>query len=102
MPIVGWVSASWEPSSSNAAAAWLCGSSFKTDCLLALSDLPAVLGDPHAHSGLGIRKLGPKLFGCRGSLALRFVFQDRPAELFISFPGDHDEVKVFLRNGKYR
>ena len=74
----------------------------KVDCLLALSDLPAVFGNPYAHSGLGIRKLGTKLFECRGSLALRFVFQDRPAEHFISFLGDHDEVKVLLRNGKYR
>ena len=74
----------------------------KVDCLLALSDLSAVFGQPHSHSGLGVRKLGNKLFECRGSLALRFVFQDRLTDLFVSFLGDHDEVKALLRNGKYR
>jgi antitoxin (DNA-binding transcriptional repressor) of toxin-antitoxin stability system len=42
------------------------------------------------------------LFECRGSLALRFVFQDRPTDLFVSFLGNHDEVKALLRSGKYR
>ena len=73
----------------------------KMDCLLALSDLAGVFGQPHTHSGLGVRKLGNKLFECRASLALRFVFQDRPTDLYISFLGDHDEVKALLRNGKY-
>ncbi len=74
----------------------------KLECLLALSELSASFGRPHAHSGLGIRKLGGKLFECRGSLALRFIFQDRPAELFVSFLGNHDEIKTLLRSGKYR
>jgi hypothetical protein len=33
---------------------------------------------------------------------LRFIFQDRPADLFVSFLGDHDEIKALLRSGKYR
>ena len=74
----------------------------KVDCLLALSDLSGVFGQPHSHSGLGILKLGNKLFECRASLALRFVFQDRRTDLFVSFLGDHDEVKALLRSGKYR
>jgi hypothetical protein len=71
-------------------------------CLLALCELDESFGRPHAHTGLGIRKLGNKLFECRGSLALRFIFQDRPTDLFISFLGNHDEVKALLRSGKYR
>ena len=74
----------------------------RAECLLALCELDESFGRPHAHSGLGIRKLGDKLFECRGNLALRFIFQDRPNDLFISFLGTHDEIKALLRTGKYR
>jgi hypothetical protein len=37
-----------------------------------------------------------------GNRDLRFIFQDRGAELFISFLGNHDEVKTLLRRGTYR
>jgi hypothetical protein len=74
----------------------------KTECLLALCELAETFGRPHVHSGLGVRKLGERLFECRGSLGLRLVFQDRPADLFVSFLGSHDEVKALLRRGGYR
>jgi hypothetical protein len=74
----------------------------RVECLLALCELAESFGRPHAHSDLGIRKLGDKLFECRASLALRFIFQDRPTDLFISFLGNHDEIKALLRSGKYR
>jgi hypothetical protein len=74
----------------------------RTECLLALCELPETFGRPHVHSGLGIRKLGDKIFECRGSVALRFIFQDRPSELFVSFLGNHDEVKALLQSRKYR
>ena len=74
----------------------------RAECLLALCELAERFGRPHAHSGLGIRKLGNKLFECRASLALRFIFQDRPTDFFVSFLGDHDEIKALLRSGKYR
>ena len=74
----------------------------KVECLLALCDLIDVFGQPHAHSGLGIRKLGSKLFECRGTRDLRFIFQDRGAELFVSFLGNHDEIRTLLRRGSYR
>ncbi|HET7293881.1 MAG TPA: hypothetical protein VFM88_15760 [Vicinamibacteria bacterium] len=74
----------------------------KVECLTALCELPEIFGRPHVHGGLAIRKLGGHLFECRGSLALRFIFQDRPADLFVSFLGDHDEVKALLRSGRYR
>ena len=54
------------------------------------------------HTGLGIRKLGGKLFECRGNRALRFIFQDRGSELFVSFLGNHDEIRTLLRRGAYR
>ncbi len=74
----------------------------KVECLLALCELAEGFGRPHTHSGLGMRKLGNKLFECRATLALRFLFQDRPTELFVSFLGNHDEVNALLRSGKYR
>lgn len=74
----------------------------KVECLLALCELSESFGQPHTHSGIGIRKLGAKLFECRGSLSLRFIFQDRPTDLFVAFLGSHDEVKALLRGGKYR
>ena len=74
----------------------------RTECWLALCDLGDSFGRPHAHSGLGIRKLGNRLFECRGNGELRFIFQDRPSDLFVSFLGNHDEVKALLKSGKYR
>ena len=74
----------------------------RAECLLALCELAERFGRPHAHSGLGIRKLGNKLFECRAGLALRFIFQDRPTDLFVSFLGNQDEIKALLRSGKYR
>ena len=74
----------------------------KVDCLLALCDLVEGFGRPHVHSGLGIRKLGNKLFECRGNRDLRFIFQDHGAERFVSFLGNHDEIRALLRRGAYR
>jgi midasin (ATPase involved in ribosome maturation) len=76
----------------------------RAECLLALCEVPESFGRPHVHvhTGLGIRKLGDKIFECRGSASLRFIFQDRPAELFVSFLGNHDEVKALLQTRKYR
>jgi len=76
--------------------------SVRAECLLALCELTEGFGRPHVHSGLGIRKLGTKLFECRASLALRFIFQDRPTDFFVSFLGSHDEIKALLKSGKYR
>ncbi|NGZ11339.1 MAG: hypothetical protein CV088_18530 [Nitrospira sp. LK70] len=53
-------------------------------------------------TGLGIRKLGDTLFECRGSLALRFIFEARQSGLFIAFLGNHDDIKSLLRSGRYR
>ena len=71
----------------------------RVECLLALCDLVESFGQPHVHIGLGIRKLGVKLFECRGNGSSRFIFQDRPADLYVSFLGDHDEIQALLRRG---
>ena len=74
----------------------------RSECLLALCELTEKFGRPHVHGGLGIRKLGNKLFECRATLSLRFIFQDRPNEFYVSFLGNHEEVKALLKSGKYR
>ncbi|MCI0604880.1 hypothetical protein L0156_17985 [bacterium] len=73
----------------------------RIDCLLSLIELTEAFGQPHKHSGLGIRKLGEKLFECRANLSLRFLFQVRQTDLYISFLGNHNEIKTLLRSGKY-
>jgi hypothetical protein len=74
----------------------------RVECLLALCDLLDGFGQSHVHSGVGIHKLASKLFECRGNHDLRFIFQDRGAELFVSFLGNHNEIRTLLRRGSYR
>jgi hypothetical protein len=54
-------------------------------------------GEPHSHSGIGIRKLRPKVFECRAGLRLRLIIRDMPEELRAEFLGTHDEVQRYLR-----
>ena len=74
----------------------------RIECLLALCERPTAFGRPQLHSGLGIRKLTKKAFEFRGNISLRFIFEDRATDLFITFLGKHDEIKTLLQNGKYR
>jgi mRNA-degrading endonuclease YafQ of YafQ-DinJ toxin-antitoxin module len=54
-------------------------------------------GNPHAHTGLSIRKLGKSLYECRTGLAWRLIFTAQKGELIFDFAGDHDEVQAWLR-----
>jgi len=63
----------------------------------ALSLIQAGFGNPHAHSGLSIRKLGKHLYECRTGLAWRLVFIAEKGLLTFDFAGDHDEVQNYLR-----
>jgi len=54
-------------------------------------------GNPHAHTGLAIRKLGKNLFECRTGLAWRLIFVAEKGVLTFDFAGDHDEVQNYLR-----
>ena len=54
-------------------------------------------GNPHAHTGLAIRKLGKQLYECRTGLAWRLVFEAHKGVLTFDFAGDHDEVQNYLR-----
>lgn len=54
-------------------------------------------GNPHAHSGLAIRKLGKQLYECRTGLVWRLIFEAQKGVLTFDFAGDHDEVQDYLR-----
>lgn len=65
------------------------------DVLLAL---PQTVGDPHAHSGLGIRKLhGSGIWEARVGRGLRLVFAVEPDLLTLVRVGTHADVQRFLR-----
>jgi hypothetical protein len=65
--------------------------------VLKLLELGDAFGNPHAHSGLGIRKLRDDLFECRVGLALRVLFRASPDAFFLRFIGSHNEVQNYLR-----
>ena len=70
----------------------------KVGAVLALLELGAAFGNPHVHSGLGIRKLRGNTYECRAGLANRFGFVDSEDQLVISFFGNHDELRRWLRD----
>jgi len=66
------------------------------DCILAL---PKALGDPHAHAGLGIRKLHASgIWEARVGLGLRLVFTLEPRLLTLVLVSTHEHVRGFLRD----
>jgi mRNA-degrading endonuclease YafQ of YafQ-DinJ toxin-antitoxin module len=63
----------------------------------ALQLVIAGFGNPHAHTGLAIRKLGRNLYGCRTGLAWRLIFEAQKGVLTFDFAGDHAAVQHYLR-----
>jgi mRNA-degrading endonuclease YafQ of YafQ-DinJ toxin-antitoxin module len=78
-------------------------------CLRGLSDVrllavleairaaDAAYGNPHRHSGIGLRVIGD-FMECRDALDMRLIFQRNADTLEFHFYGTHSEVKAFLRN----
>ncbi len=61
--------------------------------------LPRRLGDPHAHAGLGLRKLHESgIWEARVGLGLRLVFTLEPGLLTLVRVGTHEDVRRYLRN----
>ncbi len=73
----------------------------RIECLLALCELAEAFGKPHVHTGLSIRKLTKRTFELRGNLDLRFLFHNRPSDLYVSFLGNHDQVRSALKTGRF-
>jgi hypothetical protein len=57
-------------------------------------------GEPHRHSGLGLRKLGRRSFEARVSRGLRIVFIREPDLLTAFDLKDHAQVTQWLKAGK--
>jgi len=63
----------------------------------AIADVAAAFGDPHAHRGLGLRKLARRSYEIRVHLQWRVVFI-LDGETLIAFDVmDHNEVSRWLR-----
>ena len=73
----------------------------KRQCAMALLELCESFGRPHVHSGLGVRKLLPGVFECRGTISLRLVFRDTPDAVTVVFLGNHDEVQALIRSRRF-
>lgn len=64
----------------------------------ALNRLSEAFGNPHAHAGLGIRKLRRNLFECRAGLRLRIVFFSEKGRCLCFGVGDHEYIRKLLRS----
>jgi mRNA-degrading endonuclease YafQ of YafQ-DinJ toxin-antitoxin module len=63
----------------------------------AMLSLPRALGDPHAHAGLGIRKLHASgIWEARVGLGLRLVFALEANLLTLVRVGSHDDIRRYL------
>ena len=63
-----------------------------------LSAVAAQFGDVHSHAGLGVRKIGRRLYEARVGIKLRIVFVHRADDIVAYDLMSHDEVIKWLRN----
>lgn len=64
----------------------------------ALGQLPAAFGQPHLHSGLGIRRLTGSYFEFRVGRDTRVVFTLKGDTAILRMVGNHDQVRAYLKN----
>jgi hypothetical protein len=63
-----------------------------------LRQLQVGFGQPHLHAGLGLRRLGPRLFEFRLTRGLRVVcVLIKPRTFRLAMTGSHDEVRAWLK-----
>jgi mRNA-degrading endonuclease YafQ of YafQ-DinJ toxin-antitoxin module len=71
----------------------------RADVLEVLLALPHAMGQPHAHAGLGMRKLHRSgIWEARMGLGLRLVFALEAGVLTLVRLGSHEEVRRYLRD----
>lgn len=64
-----------------------------------LLSLPLAMGNPHAHTGLGLRKVHPRgIWEVRLGLGLRLLFTFNDQTATVDRVATHDEVKRFLKS----
>ena len=65
----------------------------------AILSLPRAIGEPHLHSGLGIRKLHRSgIWEARLGLGLRLVFAIQKEVLTLVRVGTHQDIQRYLRS----
>jgi hypothetical protein len=62
----------------------------------ALARLPQLFGQPHQHSGTGIRRFGI-FFELRIGLKLRVVFTRESGDIILLTAGNHDHVRAWIK-----
>ena len=61
--------------------------------------LPPALKNPHAHSGVGLRKIHHSgIFEARIGLGLRIIFGFEPNAILFHRVGNHDDIQRYLRS----
>ena len=55
------------------------------------------VGQPHLHSGIGLRPFG-RYMEFRAGLHLRILVLAEGGDFFLVCVGDHDEVRAYLKN----
>jgi mRNA-degrading endonuclease RelE of RelBE toxin-antitoxin system len=69
-----------------------------TAILEAVLSLPSVIGEPHRHSGLGIRKLHRSgIWEARVGLGIRIAFAIEAGLLVVLRVGTHEDIQRYLR-----
>lgn len=64
----------------------------------ALGQLPAAFGQPHLHSGLGIRRLRRNYFESRAGRDHRMVFTLQGSTAILRMVGNDDQVRSIMKN----
>jgi len=64
----------------------------------AISAIQESFGNPHQHSGLGIRRLRENIFEGRLDLKLRLVFEAQRGLLSFTGMKSHDDLQKMLKN----
>ncbi len=68
----------------------------KTAVNSAISRLPDSVGRPHAHSGIGLRRVG-KYLECRAGLQLRVLFYLFEGDIFLATIGNHNDIARYVK-----
>ncbi len=63
----------------------------------ALARLEQNFGQPHAHTGIGVRSIG-SFFECRAGRDLRVLFVVRHGDLVLVTVGNHDDIRAYIRS----
>ena len=58
----------------------------------------AAWGQPHLHTGRGIRRVSSGAYECRFGRDTRLLFYPESRQLLFDFAGNHDQMRAYLKN----